>query len=210
MNCSESRRELDLMRESNSGALLAHLRGCTECRDHAEELRISRLLSTLPAPEPDADFERRVLAAALPQRREPGYRALRGWQLATAASLLLVIFLALPSKRQPQPSVQPASVAVQPLSVSLDSSRALPGTLIRVSLPDNVQLDGYGDARELQWHADLHAGANRLTLPVRSQSAAEGAEILIRLEHDGAQKEFRVPVQFGTSKAAQDDAPQMI
>ncbi len=210
MNCSESRRELDLMRESNSSALLGHLRRCVECRDYAEELRISRLLSTLPAPEPDADFEHRVLAAALPRRQGAGHRALRGWQLATAASLLLAVFLALPSKPQVVPEAQPVNVAVQPLSVSLDSVRALPGTLIQVSLPDNVQLDGYGDARELQWHTDLRAGANRLTLPVRALSSAEGAEILIRLEHDGSQKEFRVPVQFGTGKAAQGDAPQMI
>lgn len=210
MNCSESRRELDLMREANSGALLAHLRSCVECRDYAEELRISRLLRTLPAPEPDADFERRVLAAALPQRPEVAKRTLRGWQLATAASLLLAIFLALPRGQQTVPAVESASAVALPVSVSVDTPRALPGALIRVSLPDSVRLDGYGDVHELQWHTDLRAGSNRLTLPVRSRETTEGAEILIQVEHNGAHREFRVPIHFGDGEATAADSPKMI
>ncbi|WP_346838571.1 hypothetical protein [Microbulbifer sp. SAOS-129_SWC] len=211
MNCTESKRELELMRESNSGALLVHLRRCADCRDYAETLRISRLLRTLPAPEPDADFERRVLAAALPQRAQVSRRTLRGWQLATAASLLLAIFLALPRGPHAVPAATLATSVALPVSVSVDTPRALPGALISVSMPEGVQLDGYGDTRELQWHADLRAGSNRLTLPLHSSgAAAAGAQILIQVEHNGARREFRVPVRFGRGAAAPADSPQMI
>lgn len=201
MDCNQAKRELELLREQNSAALLAHLRSCADCRDHAEELRVVRLLRTMPAPEPAEGFEQRVLAAVLPARREPSGARLRGWQLATAASLLLAVLAALPRWQQPA-APAPEAVAALPVSVSLDTPRSLPGATIQVSLPPNLALEGYGDARQLQWRADLNAGTNRLTLPVRTRQAAGAAEILIRVEHHGAHREFRVPVQLGPADAA--------
>lgn len=67
--------------------------------------------------------------------------------------------------------------------------------MISVSLPEGLALDGYGDQRELRWRANLDAGANRLTLPVRVRNERR-TEILIRIEHQGAHKEFYVPVDL--------------
>lgn len=198
MDCIHARRELELMREQNSGALLGHLRRCADCREHAEELRLVRLLRTMPAPEPAEGFEQRLLSAALPRRREASrsaHASLRGWQFATAASLLLAVLAVLPRWQSPVAPAPAEVAAAQPVSISVDAARSLPGATIQVSLPPNLALDGYGDARQLQWRADLNAGANRLTLPVRMREAAGSAEILIRIEHGGAHREFRVPVQ---------------
>lgn len=196
MECNQARRELELMRAQNSGALLIHLRQCGDCREHAEDLRVVRLLRTMPAPEPEEGFEQRVLAGVLPERRGESRSRVRGWQLATAASLLLAVLASLPRWQQPM-SPAPRTVAALPVSVSLDTPRTLQGATIRVSLPSNLVLEGYGDTRELQWQADLNAGSNRLTLPVRLREPAETAEVLIRIEHGGAHREFRVPVQVG-------------
>ncbi|MCW8126061.1 hypothetical protein [Microbulbifer halophilus] len=196
MDCNQARRELELMREQNSADLLAHLRRCADCREGAEDLRIARLLRTMPAPEPAEDFERRALAAAMPQSRERS--RVRGWQLATAASLLLAVLMAVPRWQQPA-APAPEAVAALPVSVSLDTPRSLSGATIQVSLPPNLALEGYGDARQLQWQADLSAGANRLTLPVQMRQTGGEAEIVIRIEHEGARREFRVPVQAGSA-----------
>ncbi|WP_250461589.1 hypothetical protein [Microbulbifer litoralis] len=191
MDCNRARRQLESMRGWGDGALLQHLRRCADCRDCAGELRVRDLLGTLPAPEPAAGFERRLVAAALPERRPPASR-LRGWQFATAAGLLLAVLVVCFRGQSP---VVPVSMTTPPISVSLDTPRNLSGATIRVSLPPNLALEGYGDTRQLQWRADLNAGANRLTLPLRLRGAAGEAEIVIRVEHGGAYREFRVPVQ---------------
>ena len=195
MNCCQARRELELMQRENNGALLRHLHRCGECRDYAEELRLVNLLRTLPAPEPSDYFEERVLNAALPRRRKAAHASLRKWQLATAASLLVAVLAAVPNWRQPAEVVVPE--AVLPVGLSLDTPQALQGAMISVSLPDNLVLDGYGDTRELQWRADLNAGTNRLTLPVRARSQSS-AQILIRVEHNGAERQFTIPVSLTT------------
>ena len=197
MNCCQARRELDLMQRENNSALLKHLHRCSECREYAEELRLVNLLRTMPAPQPSEYFEERVLSAALPKRRSPASGKVRKWQLATAASLLLAVFVALPQwpSTAPATEVVTAQVETLPLRVSVDTARAMEGAVISVTLPEHLALEGYGDQRELRWRTNLNAGANRLTLPVRARSA-QRSEILIRIEHEGARKEFYVPVDL--------------
>lgn len=205
MNCCQARRELELMQRENNGALLRHLHRCSECRDYAEELRLVNLLRTMPAPEPSDYFEERMLNAALPKRRKAVHTSLRKWQLATAASLLVAVLAAVPNWRSPAPQPLESSVAL-PVSLSLDTPRALQGAVISVSLPDNLALEGYGDTRELQWQADLNAGTNRLTLPVRARTQSS-AQILIRVEHNGAQRQFTIPVSLTAPAEALDKQP---
>ncbi|QKX16422.1 anti-sigma factor [Microbulbifer sp. YPW1] len=205
MNCCQARRELELMQRENNGALLKHLHRCSTCREYAEELRLINLLRTMPAPEPSEHFEARVLAAALPKARNQERARVRGWQLATAASLVLAVFATFQHRQPSGPEIAPLSseMAVAdsgvrttlPVNVSVDTTRAMPGAMISVSLPENLALEGYGDQRELRWRADLNAGANRLTLPVRVRNG-QRTEILIRIEHQGAHKEFYVPVDL--------------
>ncbi|WP_288132062.1 hypothetical protein [Microbulbifer sp.] len=200
MNCCQARRELELMQRENNGALLKHLHRCSDCREYAEELRLLNLLRTMPAPEPGEHFETRVLNAALPNQRNRDRARVRRWQLATAASLLLAVFAALPQWQSSTPATEMVNVAsaesaTLPVNVSVDTARAIQGAMISVSLPENLALEGYGDQRELRWRTDLNAGANRLTLPVRVRNG-QRTQILIRIEHNGARKEFYVPVDL--------------
>ncbi|WP_078083593.1 hypothetical protein [Microbulbifer mangrovi] len=209
MNCCQARHELELMQRENNRALLKHLHRCGECREYAEELRLVNLLRTMPAPEPSAQFEARVLEAALPtsckKSRNQDRTRVRTWQFATAASLLLAVFAALPHWQSSAPAMDIASgeavaadsgmQAPLAVNVSVDTARAMEGAMISVSLPEGLALDGYGDQRELRWRANLDAGANRLTLPVRVRNERR-TEILIRIEHQGAHKEFYVPVDL--------------
>lgn len=214
MNCCQARRELDLMQRENNSALLRHLHRCRECREYAEELRLVNLLRTMPAPPPSEYFEERVLNAALPKRSSSALGNVRKWQLATAASVLFAVVAALPHWQPAAPAPEAAAIqaavpATLPLRVSVDAARAMEGAVISVSLPENLALEGYGDQRELRWRTNLDAGANQLTLPVRARSGQRN-EILIRIEHEGARKEFYVPVDFpagGGSPGKQGAAP---
>ncbi|SDK56040.1 hypothetical protein [Microbulbifer yueqingensis] len=201
MECKLAQAQLEQLKPSNEPELLAHLRKCGECRDFAEDLRILRLLRSLPAPEPTPGFEERVLRAASAgdevARRVP---SAIGWKLATAASLLLAVILALPEPGpvEPVPGLaQAVTAAVIPVTLALNSGRDLAGARIRVVMPEHLQLQGFENQRDLQWHTDLKAGANRLTLPVQRRSRSGVETILIEIEHNGARREFRVPVRGG-------------
>ncbi|WP_226703634.1 hypothetical protein [Microbulbifer elongatus] len=219
MNCCQARRELDLMQRENNSVLLKHLHRCGECREYAEELRLVNLLRTMPAPQPSEYFEERVLKAALPKRSSAVHGSVRKWQLATAASVLFAVIAALPQWQSSAPTVETAMMQAAisqalPVRVSVDAARAMEGAVISVSLPEHLALEGYGDQRELSWRTNLSAGANRLTLPVRARSGQRN-EILIRIEHEGARKEFYVPVDLpaGAELPANNDAastPQTI
>lgn len=201
MECKLAQAQLEQLKPSNEPELLAHLRECGGCRDFAEDLRILRLLRSMPAPEPSAGFEQRVLQAATAgaARRT---RGATGWKLATAASLLLAIGLALPGPGPDDPvpaQVQAAIGEVMPVTLAVQSARDLAGARIRVVMPEQAQLQGFENRRDLQWYTDLKAGANRLTLPVQRRAGGDEGTILIEIEHNGARREFRVSVPGGAN-----------
>ncbi|MFC6634161.1 hypothetical protein [Microbulbifer taiwanensis] len=174
-----------------------------------EDARLVALLRTLPAPEPGAGFEDRLLEKAMraarhtqpsARRRQPAGWARWGWQLATAASLLLAILATAPHWSDvfyppvAQPLARHDSATVRPVHILVQSPRQMSGATIRVTLPANVGLDGYTDIQTLQWQADISAGENRLSLPVKVGSAGVGSEILIEIEYQGARKVLHLPV----------------
>ncbi|UHQ54306.1 hypothetical protein [Microbulbifer sp. YPW16] len=214
MHCRQAQQQLEQLKPENEPDLLAHLRRCHDCREYAEDLRVARLLRTMPAPEPEAGFESRVLRTAISQSRgvPQGANAV-GWKLATAASLLLAIFLALP-RQAPTPAEPVGQLAgtvspgVMPVTLALKSGRDLAGAKIRVVMPEHLEVDGFENQRDLQWRTDLKAGANRLTLPIRQRNDRGNDVILIEIEHEGARREFRVPVPGGNGAVLQGQDAQ--
>ncbi|WP_237059240.1 hypothetical protein [Microbulbifer sediminum] len=203
MDCRLAQQQLEQLKPENEPGLLLHLRRCGDCREYAEDLRIARLLRSMPAPEPTAGFESRVLDGAIRQSRPARLVGnATGWKLATAASLLLAVFLALP-RQSPAPAgpvgqlAETARPDVVPVTLALNSGRALAGAKIRVVMPEHLEVRGFENQRDLQWRTDLKAGANRLTLPVQQRTGRVNDVILIEIEHDGARREFRVPVPDG-------------
>ncbi len=211
MKCSQIRQQLITQREAGplGDALLTHLQQCTECREYAEELRLQRLLRTLPLREPEAGFENRVLQKALGDSHS--VTALRhGWSWGGAAAAGVVLALLVTLLWRPQPlESQTEKVAtllpnsqklqVRPVRVLLSSVRTLRDATITVSLPPHLTLEGHAEAQRLQWKTNLSAGDNKLTLPVQHKEITGGEtnndEILIELEHNGLRKQFRVPVE---------------
>jgi len=66
---------------------------------------------------------------------------------------------------------------------------------LSLALPENVELVGYGDRRELSWQTDLREGGNLLQLPLVLRGTAKD-DLVARLSHDGSTKMFRVKFEI--------------
>ncbi|MEX1033783.1 MAG: hypothetical protein WDZ30_10530 [Cellvibrionaceae bacterium] len=223
MQCADIKSQLEALQEGRPqpDAIAAHLQRCAGCREYAGDLRLQRLLRTMPLREPEADFDKRILTAALSTqsgtRSSATYsstttigRSDVGW-MAVAAGLVLAVLVGLQLQRA---AVDPRGVAtgplqvqvneLEPVQVMLNSDRALQNVTLTVELPSHIALQGYADLQRLQWTSNLTIGGNKLVLPVQyredvisqmNDSEIGNTEILIALEHEGRRKQFRVPLQ---------------
>ena len=113
---------------------------------------------------------------------------------AIAASLLAVVLMLgvfeMPAE-QPQ-SVAKFSISVDEprlMHVAIEADRALPGAEISILLTGNVEIEGYGNRRELNWTDDLDAGINKLSLPLVA-SGEGGGQMVVRLSHPDSEQLF--------------------
>ncbi|MCX2832876.1 hypothetical protein [Microbulbifer thermotolerans] len=173
-----------------------------------QDRELLRLLRTIEVPEPGDDFEARMLQKVIFRARADRARKIPirpsfphlGW-LPLSAALLCAVFISTAlywAGRGLEPATQlQEAAALRPVHILLQSPRDMPGATIRVTLPDNVGLDGYERVRTLQWRADIFAGENRLSLPVRIGASGEVGEIRVEVEYRGARKSLHLPVATG-------------
>lgn len=230
MECADIKSQIagDPALQPRSDLLAAHLRQCPYCREFAEDLKLQRLLRSMPLRETDTDFEQRVIKAALTAQTDVASPASvtsardiphPGW-LAVAASLVVAVLVGL-QWQGVQTVDEPADLLaaplpvqmqqLEPIQVMLNSERALQEVTVIVDLPAHLALEGYGEKQRLQWTSNLNAGANKLVLPVQLREDVMNAigrgelamdEIVIRLEHEGLRKQFRVPVRQTAQSSA--------
>lgn len=224
MNCESTRQLLEQapqpQQATSDSELLAHLRDCPECRDHAETMRLVALLRTLPARASSSEFKTRALEAALahlPHQRRPFFSGWSSLPLAMAASLVLAVFVALqfgfPAQHSPHRTVaqnesaeQVFTVSVRPMQtrvvdVVLDSKRALDNATLVVKLDDNLMLENRPSMKELRWQTNIQPGGNRLSLPVQLLGSADG-EMTVTLEHGDTRQHVKVQVREDQSRSA--------
>ena len=85
----------------------------------------------------------------------------------------------------------------QEISIAIDAERDLLNTTVNVLLSGGIEIVGLGAQRELSWNTDLQKGVNKLTLPLTAVDLAEG-HLIVRLEHEGTQRVFRVDLKIDT------------
>lgn len=201
MECSDFTRQLDdyldgRLDVARQGSMQAHFEGCLACRRRQQQAAaLLAALRELPAPAPRPGFLDEALARAA-AGRTGGLRRGPLIGLALAASLVLGVALGVFFATQPAP-VQAVTLALeQPQTVRLvfHSAQPLSGARMHLTLPEKVELVGYGGRRELAWQTDLRQGANLLQLPLLAHGAAKG-ELVARLSHEEASKTFRIKVQ---------------
>jgi hypothetical protein len=186
--------------EVTARKLAQHLEQCESCRDAirgADAMRMLKNRPTLRAPE---GFFRRTMAQVASQA-QPAASGSRFWTGAAvggllAASVVIALFSFGILNVQPDTVDVPAAVSMalgeqQDVSIAIDAERDLPNTMVSVKLSGGFEIVGFGEQKELTWSIDLEKGVNKLTLPLSAVGAA-GGQLVVRLEHEGTQREFRV------------------
>lgn len=178
-------------------SMQSHLLSCPGCRRGYEDAGALRAaLRTLPAPALRPGFAGQALAkaAAAPAR---GRQAVLGMALAASVVLGLGVAAILFALRPEPAQVQTLFLtARQPENVRLvfNAGKPLRGATLSLSLPESVEIVGYGERRELTWQTDLHEGENLLRLPLVAHGAA-GGELVARLTHGSGGKTFRLKIK---------------
>ena len=174
MDCSDCRTHiedyLDGRLVARHAACARHFEDCPACgRLVAAERRLRDALAKLPVQPPRAQFESRMLRAAVQQAAAP-HAAPRLRHYAIAASLLAAVAVAVLMPSMPRMLPQQATVAAAPapqtVRLVLTAPRALPGAQIRLELPDDSEFAGYEGQHVLEWTADLAKGPNLLEVTI--------------------------------------------
>src|SRR5712691_170431 len=172
-----------------------HLERCPDCRRrHRHAVALQAALRTLPAPTPHPGFVDRALSRATGVAAGTVRTPRRGvFGMALAASLVLGVAVGVFLATQPAPAQTVALTLERPEMVRLmfSSAKPLQAATLSLALPENVELVGYGDRRELSWQTDLREGGNLLQLPLVAHGAAKD-QLVARLSHGGTSKTFRL------------------
>lgn len=172
--------------------LRLHLQGCASCRrghEDAESLRTAMRQLAAPPMRPGFAAQALARAVAAPASAAPA--------MALAASLVLgvgVAALLFAVRPDPVPTVTLAVQQPESVNLVFNAARPLAGATLSLSLPENVQIVGYGERRELSWRTDLREGANLLQLPLVLQANANGDFVAV-LSHGASSRTFRVKIE---------------
>jgi len=177
-----------------------HLEHCQGCRSlHRHAVALQGALTALSAPVPHPSFVEQALSRAT--RPAAGAAWSRGRSLvslALAATVMLGVAVGLFFARQPEPApVQSVTLTLQrpeTVRVMFNSAKPLKGATLSLGLPENVELVGYGDRRELSWKTDLQQGGNLLQLPLIVRGPARD-DLVASLSHGGSTKIFRLRIE---------------
>jgi hypothetical protein len=192
----------DTERESWAG----HLRQCSECENAvrgAEALLPVRALpDEIPSAELFENIQQRVIDAHQQPKQGRQFWLGAGFGGAVAAALVLAV-VTLGIFQNPVP--EQATTAkftismdeTRELNIAIESGYALPGARVSITLPDGVQLAGYGNRRELSWTDDLAAGVNKLTLPLIALGEPAGY-VVVKLDHEQSHQVFYIEVKLAS------------
>lgn len=187
---------LDAVRQKS---IQEHLGRCPTCRgQHQHAVVVQAALRELSPPAPHPGFVDQALARAtrtVAGRAHPAWRPVVG--MALAASLVLGVALGAFLVMRDEPVQTVALTLQRPETVRLmfNSAKPLKAATLSLALPENIELVGYGDRRELSWQTDLREGGNLLQLPLIARGTAKD-ELVARLSHGGSGKTFRVKIEI--------------
>jgi hypothetical protein len=203
----------DLLNEHANAALAleqqegvdAHLATCDDCSTAWHAAGALDRHRALPTPPPSAALIARIAAIRRPRRvtkRVSLWVAAVGGALAAGIALVAFdYFRATQVERDVTvPSVTMSLNETRDVSVTIDSPEPFMDVELRVLLAGGIELEGFGNRRELKWTTDLEAGINRLTLPIIA-SDSSGGRILVAVGHGDKQRAFVVQIDVDGAAA---------
>ena len=203
MNCAEFSEQVTAlitgtMPEASRDEYLAHAETCSAC-DAALRGRLATLaMERRPLEEPPAGLLERIATDVTRdksrQRTSGSFWTGAAFGGAIAASLLAIVLMlgVFEMPVEQTQSVAKFSISVDEprmMHVAIEADRALPGAEISILLTGNVEVQGFGSRRELNWTDDLDAGINKLSLPLVA-SGEGGGQMVVRLSHPDSEQLF--------------------
>jgi hypothetical protein len=203
MNCIEFSAQVSAlatgtMPEAERDEYLAHAAACAGCDAALQGRQATLAMQRLPVDEPPAGlFERiadDVTRTSLKRSASWSFWTGTAFGGAVAASLLaIVLTLGLVEL----PVTQSQSVAEfyvsadepRMMHIAIEVEQPLPGAEISILLSGNIEVEGFGKRRELNWNDDLAVGVNKLSLPVLANGEG-GGQMVVRLNHPDSEQLF--------------------
>ena len=208
MNCQDIKPLLDDYIDQTLSAprrelVDAHCHQCDSCARLVEMMnRQAGILRSIPVPGPSTGFGRRVIDNAIhdnsPAQRQPGSANLVAKFAAAAMLSALAFWFGLAEfSGQSDTDYYQASVGddVSTITLAIDAEDALDAVSLRVELSDNLELQGFGSKRSINWSAPLKQGVNVISLPVIGIAQGEG-EITARVKLKGKQKVMHIKTRY--------------
>lgn len=204
MDCIEVRSRLAGKRGAHTPdeTMRQHLEQCKACHKHAADMKLARLLSSMPVPTSSPGFHARIDAviADAVVYQAPAARHRRRLPLALAATVLIAVTVGImtaifrPPPTTGGPSDQNLVVRVEPgitrmIDVSVNSPQRLDNAAITLRLGPNIVLSNHPDIRTLHWRTSIAAGESRISLPLTLARPGSGNVTVVVTAH-GMQRSF--------------------
>ncbi|MCM0614085.1 anti-sigma factor [Marinobacter sediminum] len=212
MNCSEFKNNVDaLAADEITEATLSQMRGhAASCDSCAEALStatfIARQIADDRTPEPDFDFEARILDQAM-GKTHTGRQRRWGtpvWGSAVAAALVIGVFIGAQFTQTSQTgtefageaeplALEASDSAQQTVRLAFTSTEALKDVTLTLELPPNMELTPFPGRQRVSWKVNLKPGDNLLALPVNILFPGEGT-LVAHLGEGKKRKTFRTDI----------------
>lgn len=208
MNCSEFKNDVDAfaageLAETTERTMRQHAATCNDCAVAlATAQHIARHLADDRVPEPDLDFEARILSRATGQKRGPGHTPI--WGGAIAAALAVGVFIGSQFSSAPSTSTEvveaiqsEASEFAEPqqrlVRVAFTSAQAVDNVKLTLELPPNMELAPFPGRHKVSWKVNLKPGDNLLALPMNVLFPGEGT-LVAHLGEGETRKTFKTDI----------------
>jgi hypothetical protein len=211
------------LEEAESLRLKRHLESCRRCQKYSQQMQA--VVDCLKGMGQSASSE--LETARMERLLEKAYlryrTAARGRRVMAATLLAgfiggALFWAALDEVRQ-KPAYPVVShtqtislpiAGVKNISLAIDSDRIVQAVTFTIELPEGVELDGYPGQRLLSWQGALHAGLNRLTLPLLTNNQAHEGILKARIEYAGGGRELVLPLRPTEGSAAVHAAQEVL
>lgn len=172
-----------------------HLGQCAYCQTRYQEaLELKEALESFPVPEPDKQFEVRMLDVLNKDKQTSSphwITSLIGGALA--ASIMMWVFF-VPGSLTTETGLEQVRVSLpyqqrKDVQLVFNSPIKVNKAHFTITLPDNVEIVGRPGIRQLSWQGRILSGDNRLTLPLVAKGKVSG-ELSARLTSGERSKIF--------------------
>ncbi len=210
MNCKQIHDQLDdfiegQLPQQQAAEVREHVVDCPECHQRlSEHQAYIQSMREMPVPDMTPGFTQRALRRAVEQKQHQRLGFARGFGSALVVGLAMWVMVAvfIPGHEQMQGELANVSLALhQESTVNLVfySPNAVANAKLSISVPEHVEVVGFGGQRTIAWETSLQQGKNILSLPLKAH-AVVNAELMASIESGENKKVFRLMIDVASAK----------